>query len=46
MKFIITGSHTFARTNDVIKQLEGHDLYKPCALQFWNIMRKLGKTEF
>ena len=32
MKFIITDLHTFARTNDLIKKLEGHDLYEPCAL--------------
>ena len=30
MKCIITDSHTFAHTHDLIKQLEGHDLYKPC----------------
>ena len=27
VKCIITDSHTFAHTHDLIKQLEGHDLY-------------------
>ena len=32
MKCIITDSHTFAHTHDLIKQLEGYDLYKPRVL--------------
>ena len=31
MKCIITDSQNFAHTYDLIKQLEGHDLYQPCA---------------